>query len=71
MSPKQTLENLVKADQSLIKVGVSLFEDFNGETVLDELNDLGDDFETSLSIYCKITGEKNLLCWSFLFTLCI
>jgi hypothetical protein len=44
MLPKQTLDNLVNADQPLIEVGVSLLEGFDGEIVLDELNELGDDF---------------------------
>ena len=54
---------MVNADQPLIEVGVSLLEGFDGEIVLDELNELGDDFEASLSGYCMMTGEKNLLCF--------
>jgi hypothetical protein len=61
MLPKQTLDNLVNADQPLIEVGVSLLEGFDGEIVLDELNELGDDFEASLSGYCMMTGEKSSL----------
>lgn len=63
MLPKQTLHNLGKAGQPLIEVHVSLPDGFDAETVVDELNELGDDFEASLWIYCKMTGEKNFLCF--------
>lgn len=63
MLPKQALHNLAKAGQPLIEVYVRLPEGFDAETILDTLNELGNDFEASLSIYCKMTGEKNSLCF--------
>lgn len=59
--PKQALISLVKSNRPLVEVGISLVEGFNAETILDELNELADDFEASLSPYCKLTGDKNLL----------
>lgn len=59
--PKQALINLFKANKPLVEASISLVKGFNAETILDELNELADDFEASLSVYCKMTGEKNLL----------
>jgi hypothetical protein len=59
--PKQTLVALANANKPLVEVSIALVKDANAEAILDDLNELADDFEASLSVYCKMTGKKDLL----------